>query len=85
MPEFEIMILKKLVCIIRFDLVRFFSKYFFEEGTKLKILFRGLGREAKLYIPSTLNIDLILWHTQLIVCAENVKSWSKSWVFPFTF
>ena len=23
----------------------------------------------KLYIPSTLNIDLILWHTQLIVCA----------------
>ena len=35
----------------------------------------------KLYIPSTLNIDLILWHTQLNVCAENVKSW----VFPFTF
>ena len=23
----------------------------------------------KLYIPSTLNIGLILWHTQLIVCA----------------
>ena len=40
---------------------------------------------TKLYIPSTLNIDLILWHTQLIVCAENVKSWFKSWVFPFTF
>ena len=39
---------------------------------------------SKLYIPSTLNIDLILWHTQLIVCAENVKSWFKSWVFPFT-
>ena len=39
----------------------------------------------KLYIPSTLNIDLILWHTQLILCAENVKSWLKSWVFPFTF
>ena len=35
----------------------------------------------KLYIPTTLNIDLILWHTHLIVCAENVKSW----VFPFTF
>ena len=33
--------------------------------------------DAKLYIPSTLNIDLILWHTQLIVCAENVKSWFK--------
>ena len=37
--------------------------------------------KSKLYIPSTLNIDLILWNTQLIVCAENVKSW----VFPFTF
>ena len=41
--------------------------------------------DPKLYIPSTLNIDLILWHTQLILCAENVKSWFKSWVFPFTF
>ena len=41
--------------------------------------------QAKLNIPSTLNIDLILWHTQLIVCAENFKSWFKSWVFPFTF
>ena len=41
--------------------------------------------KAKLYIPSTLNIELILWHPQLIVCAENVKSWFKSWVFPFTF
>ena len=40
---------------------------------------------AKLYIPSILNIDLILWHTQLIVCADNVKSWFKSWGFPFTF
>ena len=38
-----------------------------------------------IYLPSTLNIDLILWHTQLIVCAENVKSRFKSWVFPFTF
>ena len=41
--------------------------------------------KAYLYIPSTLNIDLILWHTKLIVCAENVKPWFKSWVFPFTF
>ena len=30
--------------------------------------------KTKLYTPSTLNIDLILWHTQLIVCAENDKS-----------
>ena len=42
-------------------------------------------REAKLYTPSTLNVDLLPWHTQLIVFAENVKSWFKSWVFPFTF
>ena len=26
-----------------------------------------------------------MWHTQLIVFAENIKSWFKSWVFPFTF
>ena len=25
--------------------------------------------KPKLYIPSTLNIDFILWHTQSIVCA----------------
>ena len=36
-------------------------------------------------ILNTLNIDLILWHTQLSVCAENVKSWIKSWVIYFTF
>ena len=41
--------------------------------------------QSKLHIPSTLNIDLILWHTQLIVCAENVKSWSQSWFIAFTF
>ena len=29
----------------------------------------ALTLPPKLYIPSTLNIDLILWHTQLIVCA----------------
>ena len=39
--------------------------------------------QAMLYIPSTLNIDLILWHTQLLVCA--VKSCSKSWVISFTY
>jgi hypothetical protein len=41
--------------------------------------------EPKLYIPSTLNIDVILWHIQLIVFAENVNSWFKAWVFPFVF
>ena len=34
---------------------------------------------------STLNIDLILWHTQLILCAENVKSWFKSRFIYFPF
>ena len=36
---------------------------------------------SKLYIPSTLNIDLVLWHTQLIVCAENVDHGLKHGVF----
>ena len=35
-----------------------------------------VDHEAKLYIPSTLNIDLILWHTQLIVCAEMLNQGS---------
>ena len=48
-------------------------------------IYEDVGRVAKLYIPSTLNIDLILWHTQLIMSAENVKSWFKSWLLPFTF
>ena len=47
--------------------------------------YRFFNPAAKLCMPSTLNIDLKLWHRQLIVCAENVKSWFKSWVFPFTF
>ena len=44
-------------------------------GWKLmKFIFSGIAQtkyalKLKLYIPSTLNIDLILWHTQLIVCA----------------
>merc|ERR1712051_820895 len=32
----------------------------------------------KLCMPSTLNINLILWHTKL-------RSWFKSWVISFTF
>ena len=43
----------------------------------------NFGNQAKLYIPSTLNNDYLLWHTQLIVCA--VKSWFKSRVIIFTF
>ena len=40
-------------------------------------------RNDQRFRPRTLKIDLILW--QLILWAENVKSWLKSWVFPFTF
>ena len=36
--------------------------------------FNTLRTNPKLYIPSTLNIDLILWHTQLILCAITFKS-----------
>ena len=39
---------------------------------------------SKLCIPSTLNTDLILWHTHLIVYAVN-KSWFKSWIISSTF
>ena len=33
------------------------------------LLMLKVSLQSKLYIPSALNIDLILWHTQLIVCA----------------
>ena len=36
---------------------------------KLHTFIGVLNFYSKLYIPSTLNIDLTLWHTQLIVCA----------------
>ena len=42
---------------------------------------RLLTKLAKLYISSTLNIYLILWHSQLIVC--DVKSWVISFIFQF--
>ena len=74
----------------------FFTALFLKSTYLVKssssMLFDELGNvrtcfilRAKLYIPSSPNIDFILWHTQLIVCAEYVKSWFKSWVFPFTF
>ena len=62
-----------------------FSQSLAELAQKFKFLWTSciLKWFPKLYIPSTLNIDLLLWHTQLIVCA--VKSWCKSLVFPVTF
>ena len=40
----------------------------FRMGPNVKYLLR-LSNLSKLYIPSTLNIDLILWHPQSIVDA----------------
>ena len=59
--------------------------YLFSVHSSLKSKLTGCSLSKVIYIPSTLNIGLILCHTQLIVGAENVKSWFKSWVFPFTF
>ena len=49
----------------------------------LSVSFVQSCNNPKLNIPSTLNIDLMLWHAQLIVCAENVKSGFKSCFFSF--
>ena len=64
-----------------------FRFFFFREKTPTLIRIgnrtykSSYSHQSYMYITSTLNIDLILWHTQLIVCAENIKSWG----FPFTF
>ena len=56
-------------------------KYVHENSYKLRMLWAYLviifKPMPKLYIPSTLK--------HLIVCAENAKSWFKSWFFPFNF
>ena len=61
--------------------------FFFESNLIISYNLWVMSRSftSKVDIPSTLNIDLILWHTQLIVCAENVKSWFKSRVFLLLF
>ena len=41
--------------------------------------------EAKLYTPSTLNIDFIQWHTQLNVCAVKLIAHDLIHDFHFTF
>ena len=40
---------------------------------------------AKLYTPSTLNIDFIQWHTQLNVCAVKLITYDLIHDFHFTF
>ena len=44
-----------------------------------------LGPYAKLYTPSTLNIDFIQWHTQLNVCAVKKITHDLIHDFHFTF
>ena len=51
------------------------SKRAQEFAKEIEASIEGLGNielpsryEPKLYTPSTLNIDLMLWHTQLSVC-----------------
>ena len=56
-----------------------------QNGASAIAIAKAVKARSKLHTPSTLNIDLILWHTKLVVCAENVTSWFKSWGFPFTF
>ena len=38
-------------------------------GSRLAFFKHAASLWPKLYIPSTLNIDYLHWHTQLIVCA----------------
>ena len=51
------------------DIFVLFDKGGNKKGAKKSAIILLLGLNPKLYIPSTLNIDLILWHTQLIVSA----------------
>ena len=44
-----------------------------------------LALEAKLYTPSTLNIDFIQWHTKLNVCAVKLITHDLIHDFHFTF
>ena len=73
------------LCVECFSQLSFDSEMYTKSAANSDFVYIYESNESsKLNIPSTLNIDLILWHTQLIVCAANVKSWFKSWVFPFT-
>ena len=55
METFAVLIEKNAFCLLKFDANRALGEI--------------INIRAKLYIPSTLNIDLRLWHTHLIVCA----------------
>ena len=60
----------------------YFDKIFCQRMKQMRL---KVWKWSKLYVPITLNIDLILWHTQLIACAEDVKSWFESWIFSIHF
>ena len=55
------------------NIMRKLEKYNCTGEDSLQTDFPKLRYLSKLYIPSTLEIDLILWHTQLIVCAVKCK------------
>ena len=55
---------------------------FVQNATELDKTDRNWGcNQSSIPQVGTLNTDYLLWQTQLIVCAVNVKSW----FFPFTF
>ena len=47
----------------------FTHRYFYGLGPDSHLHFYFLVVKPKLYIPSTLNIALLQWHTHLNVCA----------------
>ena len=51
--------------------------------TDPKLLLSTFIFSPKLYIQSTLNTDYLLWYTQLIVCAVNIKSRVNISTFQF--
>ena len=55
--------------IMKSTLMSELCKFLIYEGFMQHQTSRRIKIQAKLYIPSTTNITLILWHTQLIVCA----------------
>jgi hypothetical protein len=57
------------ISLIIFGLVALVRAFPNPQDEDLAILADIAGMTQSLYIPSTLNIDLILWHTQLIVGA----------------
>ena len=77
-------LVKQLITNLRFRIsFTLFASLFFGVTNNLWKFRIVCWIRSKLYIPSTLNTDYLLWHTLLIVCA--VIHGFKSWVIIFTF